>query len=203
MSSMQTARVLPEGTYRFFVGGGGFRTPSVSPSDPNKVGYPYLEGGARFGFTPGWDIGLKYTLPGMFTGDVKVILVEDDAFAFALGAGVGYLALKDTSVPSASSTNQTQELVDILFPTYLSYDFTPGLGVYASPRFILRWSTTTSQKLLGGALGFRFGNTVGVMVEAGGAADLSSEYRQYHVGLGFFFGAVPTVPVSLAVPEKN
>lgn len=190
-SSLQTARTLPEGTHRAFVGAGYFRTPVVSPSSPDRGNFPYLEGGGRFGFLEGWDIGLKYTMPGMFTGDAKFNVYQDAAFAFSLGFGMGYVAVKAGDASDTDSINR--EVLDLIVPSYVSYDFSPLFGIYASPRFVLRWSVQ-QLNLLGGALGARIGNYVGGFVEVGGAADVTSEFRQYHLAVGVFFGSGPSVP---------
>ncbi len=189
MSALQTARVLPEGTHRFLVGAGFFRTPEASPSDPSKVTFPFLEVAGRFGFLTDWDVGLRYTMPGMFTGDLKFNLVNDPEFAFALGAGVGFLGVKSGA---SDTTHFQREILDVLIPMYISYDFAPEWGVYVSPRVVFRFSTQ-DQNLVGGAVGIRWGNTWGVCLEAGGAADISSKYTQYQVNAGFFFGSAPSV----------
>jgi hypothetical protein len=187
MSAMQTAKVLPEGYYRFFAAAGFFRTPVTSPSAPNAVNYPFVEGGARFGFAPRWDLGLRYTLPGMLTGDVKACFFEDGPTALAVGAGVGYLAIPSKD---ATATLFGKELIDVTIPFYASYDFAPAFGVYASPRYVFRVAAT-EQHLIGSALGIRVGNRVGVFLEVSAALDLVSEYRQYQAGFSIFFGAAP------------
>ncbi len=189
-SSLQTGRVLPEGTNRFFVGAGFFRTPEVSPSEPNKVTFPFLEGGARFGFTEGWDVGMKYTMPGMFTGDLKFNMVDEDGFALAAGFGAGYVAVKSTD--TSDDHHLKSEVLDLIFPLYVSYDFSEAFGVYMSPRFVLRYAQS-QQNLLGSAIGLRFGNSVGIFVEGGAAWDITSNFKQYQVSSGFFFGSGPSV----------
>jgi hypothetical protein len=189
-SSLQTGRVLPEGTNRFFVGAGFFRTPEVSPSQPDKVSFPFLEGGGRFGFTEGWDLGMKYTMPGMFTGDLKFNMVDESGFALAAGFGVGYVAVK--SDDANDDHHLKREVLDLLFPLYASYDFAPAFGVYLSPRFVLRYAQS-QQNLIGSAIGLRFGNFVGIFVEGGAAWDISSNFKQYQVNCGIFFGSGPSV----------
>ena len=189
MSAMQTGRVLPEGSYRFLGALGLFRTPVVSPSEPDRANFPYVEGGVRFGFTEGWDLGFRYTMPGTFTGDLKFNIYEDEAFAWAMGFGVGWLAIK----ADASDTDHLKrEILDLLFPAYLSYDFTPVWGTYVSPRFVLRFAQS-QQNLVGRAIGLRCGNSVGIFLELSGAADVTSDFRQYQAGLGFFIGGAPHV----------
>jgi hypothetical protein len=192
MSAMQSARVVPEGQYRFLVAGGLFRTPVASPTSPADVNYPFIEGGARFGFTPEWDIGLRYTIAGMFTGDLKYEWFSDSEWAFSLGASLGYLA-----TPSKDSSSQYfgQDVFDIGLPFYLSYDFSPSVGAFVSPRWVYRVAAT-QQQLVGAALGVRIGDRVGVIVEFSGAVDVLSSYRQYQLGLGFFFGAPSSVSIS-------
>jgi len=191
MSALQTGRVMPEGDFRLFVGGGFFQTPEVSPAEVNRISFPYLEGGGRFGFTQGWDIGAKYTLPGMITGDVKFNVFENETTAFAMGLAVGYLA---TPASTAGTPSQfTEPILDIIIPFIVSYDFSEVFGVYASPRYVMR--VQSSQKdLVGGAAGIRVGNKLGVFVEAGGAKDLRSNYSQLQASFGVFFGSGPSVP---------
>lgn len=185
VSSMQTARTVAEGEYRFLVASGLFRTDALSTSDPDQVLYPYLELGTRFGFTPGWDLGFKVTAPGTLTGDVKACLYADDAFAAALGVGVAYLAVKDRS---AGDDFFNEDVLDILLPAYLSYDFSKEFGVYLSPRVVVR-HFKQGYLLAGGALGTRIGNSWGVMLEASAAFDTKSSFKQYQLGAGLFFGS--------------
>lgn len=189
MSAVQTAKVLPEGYYRFFAAAGFFRTPVTSPSAPSAVNYPFLEAGTRFGFAPHWDLGLRYTLPGMLTGDVKACFFEEGPAALAVGAGVGYLAIPSKD---ASATLFGTELIDVTIPFYASYDFSPSFGVYASPRYVFR-AAASEQHLVGSALGIRVGNRIGVFLEVSAALDLVSEYRQYQAGFSVFFGGAPHV----------
>lgn len=192
---MQTARTLPEGNYRFLVGGGYFRTSEVSPSDPNRVTYPYLEAGARFGFIENWDLGFRYTLPGMFTGDVKAQFLSTDTWAMALGFGVGYMAVTDTQKAGTSSNLFPDQMLDVFLPFYVSYDFSKWIGVYLSPRVVYR-KVDREMLLLGTAFGVRVGNKVGVFVELSGATDLKSQYSQGQLGVGIFFGSPDSVPLS-------
>lgn len=195
LSSLQTARVMPEGKSRFFVGGGLVRSSILnSGGNTNSDGLPFVEAGGRFGFIDKWDVGLKYTLPGMLSGDVKLNLYEDDAWAFALGFGVGYMAIENNSAdPNAPGFKQ--EVLDVIVPAYASYDASPGLGFYLSPRYIHREASSIMQ-LLGAALGMRFGNTAGAFIEVAAAADLKSDFDQLQLNLGVFFGNGESVPTS-------
>ncbi len=195
LSSLQTARVMPPGASRFFVGGGLVRSSILnSGGSTNADGLPFVEGGARYGFIEKWDLGVKYTLPGMLSGDVKLNIYEDEAWAFALGFGVGYMAIENASTdPNAPGFKQ--EVLDVIVPVYLSYDASPGIGFYVSPRYIHREASSIMQ-LIGSALGLRFGNTAGAFVEIAAAADLKSDFDQVQLNLGVFFGNGPSVPTT-------
>ncbi len=192
---MQTARTLPEGQYRFLIGGGYFRTSETSPSDPSRVTYPYLEAGARFGFIENWDLGLRFTLPGMFTGDVKAQFLSTDTWAMAAGFGVGYMAVKEDKTAGTTSNLFPNEMLDLFLPVYLSYDFSRWVGLYVSPRLVFR-KVDREMFLFGTAFGARFGNKVGVFIELSGASDFKSNYSQGQVGFGIFFGSPDSVPLS-------
>ncbi|MBY0369943.1 hypothetical protein K2X33_04600 [bacterium] len=183
-SAMQTARVVNEGEYRFLLAGGLFQTNALSSTDPDKVYQPYFEGATRFGFAPSWDLGLKVTAPGMVTGDLKAELYTDEAWAFSLGAGVGYLFVKDRGADDYFD----QDVIDVLVPLYLSYDFSDAFSAYISPRAVWR-SFKKEYWLLGAAAGVRIGNALGLILEFSGAHDLQSDFSQYQAGVGFFFGS--------------
>src|SRR5690606_15921031 len=140
-----------------------------------------------------------YTLPGMFSGDIKFRPYEDEAWAFSLGVGAGYMAIDAEDEPNSNFF--TKPLVDLYFPAYLSYDFSSSFGLYLSPRFVLRHLDKT-QNLVGAAFGVRIGNSVGLMIEASAASDLKSDYSQMQIGAGFFFGSADSVP-GIAKQERS
>lgn len=188
ISSLQSARALPDGTSRTIIGGGYFTTPSASAVG-GEVKFPFLEASYRRGVDEYMEVGGKFTLPSHLVIDAKYQFLDDRYLALAVGLGFGYLV---ASTEMKATTNQyTNNFLDIFVPFYASYDFNPILGAYLSPRYIFRAYTGSgvpNGHLAGAALGFKFGNKAGVMLESAFLKGISDAEDQFQITTAVFFG---------------
>jgi hypothetical protein len=178
MSSLQTAEVLPVGEGTIEAGAGFYTSPSINKAieDASKesaststtqtgteeeskgISIPYFEFGYRRGLAEGFEMGIRYTLPGALTLDGKYSLLNREDIDVAIGLGVGYQTYETSSsgsdssnTGSGSSTTTTKTetkakstLIDVTIPIYTSYRFTENFALYASPKMILRNASSSS-----------------------------------------------------------
>lgn len=165
MSSLQTARTIPQGATQQTVGGGVYNSKMNVGAVQSETNLPYIEYSYRHGFTNDFDAGFKITFIGAYAADAKYQIYTNDKLAFSAGAGLGYMSYK----VSAGADDQEVKFLDLQVPLYLSYDFTPGFTLYTSPKYILRkisGSTTDSEGITGLTLGTKIGEKSGVFIEA-------------------------------------
>ena len=131
-------------------------------------------------------------MPGTVGLDGKYQLVSAGDFAVAAGLGVGYLKISSGSDDTEVST----QLIDAIVPVYASYDLASYFAVYTSPKFVLRFASSTDgagmssssiESLAGGTAGFRIGNRFGLYLEASYLKDLSSTFDSFQVNGSIFF----------------
>lgn len=214
LSTHQTARAIPEGTARGIAGFGFFSSPTINEQISKAttlnttIQFPFVEFGARFGVMKNLEAGGKLTLPGFLSGDVKYQFLDAGAFAAAGGLGLSYLGIAASPSSSTSSTTFSTSFLDLVVPGYASYDFTYWLGLYVSPKFVLRMAmggTSGTATLAGSTLGVRLGNRGGIFLEGSLLKGLSSRFTQGQFNFGIFFGSAPSVPEkeSENAPEKS
>ena len=199
-STLQTAKTLDPGKQRILVGGGYYASPSVdadaseATGDDVSLAMPYMELGYRRGIVDKVDVGAKITIPGTAGLDGKYELMRsaDGKLAFAAGAGIGYLKLTSGSEGSETSTT----LIDAIVPLYASYDLLRSLAVYASPKYVLRYASSTDEMmesssgmnhLVGGTLGTKVGDGFGLFMEASYLKSVSSDFDSFQVNGSIFF----------------
>ena len=203
MSTLQTARALPEGEVDVVMGGGYYLSPAlevVESEDSDGVeeeldilGLPYLEVGGRIGLGNGFDLGLKLTIPGTIAIDVKYQFLDVDGFAMAAGVGLGYLHYETTSTSSDGSTDSklVSENIDLMVPVFVSYHFNELIAMYASPKWVMRLAFGTESdpmQLLGVGGGFKVGDKMGAYLEATYMVDMANpEFTMMQVTGATFF----------------
>lgn len=169
MSGLQTARTLEPGKAESTFGGGYYTSGSlISSIEENStaedLSIPYMEYTYRQGLTDKIDAGIKLTIIGTAVVDGKYKLYENDKFAIATGAGLGYLNIEsDNGVEKSESS-----IIDIILPLYTSYDVKENLSLYLIPKYILRSSSgnvSGSTNLVGATTGLKFGKEWGTYVE--------------------------------------
>jgi len=197
-STLQTAKALDPGKQRILVGGGYYASPSLDADASEASGsdvslaLPYMELGYRRGLVKKVEVGAKVTVPGTAGLDAKYELHNDGSFAVAAGAGMGYLKLSSGTEEMQTSTT----LVDAIVPVYASYDFAKAFALYASPKYVLRYAKTVDEMaettsgvnhLLGGTLGTKVGDGLGLFLEASYLKSVSSDFDSFQVNGSFFF----------------
>jgi hypothetical protein len=197
-STLQTAKALDPGKQRILIGGGYYASPSLNADASSATGddvslaMPYMELGYRRGIVKKVEMGAKVTVPGTAGLDGKYELYNDGKLAFAAGAGIGYLKLSSGAEGMETSTT----LIDAIVPVYASYDLAKSFAVYASPKYVLRYSKsldenmmTTSgvNNLVGGTLGTKVGNGFGLFMEASYLKSVSSDFDSFQVNGSIFF----------------
>ena len=155
------------------------------------------------GIQQGLEVGGKLTFPSTLAIDAKYQLTESEKFASAIGLGASYIAI---AASPNSSSGVDAEALDAILPLYLSYDFTPGVGIYSSPKFVFRYVTGPESKtyeLAGMSVGARFGDEMGFFVEGTWMKYLNTTTNDaYQFNAAFFFGNAPSVP-KIGGTEQN
>jgi len=197
-STLQTAKALDPGKQRILIGGGYYASPSLDADASSTAGedvslkMPYMELGYRRGIVKKVELGAKVTIPGTAGIDAKYELLNDGKFAVAAGAGFGYLKL--TSGSEGAETSST--IIDAIVPVYASYDLAKALAVYASPKYVMRYTKSTDEMmqsasgmnhLVGGTLGTKLGNGAGLFMEASYLKSVSSDFDSFQVNGSIFF----------------
>jgi hypothetical protein len=197
-STLQTAKALDPGSQRVLVGGGFYSSPSLDSDASDATGsdvslaMPYMEVGYRRGIVDKVELGAKVTLPGTSGIDAKYQFLDAGKLALAAGVGAGYLKL--TSGAEGMETSTT--IVDAIVPVYASYDLAKMFAVYASPKYVLRFSrsddamgdtSSGTNHLVGATTGLRVGEKRGVFLEASYLKSVSSDFDAFQVNGSIFF----------------
>lgn len=197
MSTLQTAKALDPGKQRILVGGGYYASPSVDADASEASGsdvslaLPYMEVGYRRGLMKNFELGAKATIPGTVGLDGKYQLVNAGKFAVAAGLGTSYLKIESGSDPDKVSTM----LVDVIVPAYISYDVAAPFSIYASPKYVLRYASSTdmmdttsgTSHLVGATVGTRLGSRMGLFLESSYLKDMTSDFDSFQVNGSIFF----------------
>ncbi len=182
MSSLQTAKALKVDEARTLIGGGYYKSPVLAGTSVEDAKFPYLEGGYRRGLMPQLEAGVKLTIPGTIAIDGKYQLVDMGQFAVAAGLGIGYL--------SYSSGDIKATVIDTLVPVYVSYDVLEWLAFYSSPKYLLRYTSSTTSgatNLIGASAGLKLGVNGGVFIEGTYMKDVSSTFSATQFNASVFF----------------
>jgi hypothetical protein len=197
-STLQTAKALDPGSQRILVGGGYYASPSLDADASSATNsdvslkMPYMELGYRRGIVNKVEVGAKVTLPGTAGVDAKYQFLDAGKLALAAGFGTGYLKL--TSGAEGMETSST--IVDAIVPVYASYDISKYFAVYSSPKYVLRYTSSTDSMdqstsgmnhLLGGTMGVRVGAHKGLFLETSYLKSVSSDFDSFQVNGSFFF----------------
>lgn len=195
MSTLQTARTVPDDEIEVVTGGGYYLSPILSDSsssDQNNdtielIGLPYIEVGGRIGMAEYLDLGLKVTIPGTIALDVKYQLVDVGGFAMAVGLGLGYLHYETTN----NDIKTSNEIIDLMVPIYVSYHLNESFAIYGAPKYVMRLNITgdsDAAQLLGAGGGVRMGKEVGIYLEATYMVDLANtDFTMMQVSAATFF----------------
>jgi hypothetical protein len=198
MSTLQTAKTLDPGKQRILVGGGYYASPSVDADASEAAGedvslaLPYMELGYRRGIVDKVEVGAKVTIPGTVGIDAKYMLLSRGKFAVAAGLGGGYLSIES----GADGDMKTKtKLIDAIVPMYVSYDVAKPFAIYASPKYVARFASSTDEMgtvsgmshLAGATAGVRLGNRLGLFLETSYLKDLTSSFDSFQVNGSIFF----------------
>ncbi len=190
--AFQTARTTPAGDKGF---GFGVALPNAEfydindsgvTTDTTNLGGFAMEFFGRYGVTDKIDAGVNFTLLGTAGADVKYQFLGDSEspLAASVGAGFGYL-----SFGSGEDDGNSNSIIDITIPAYISYHAGSALGIYASPRYIFRKAGDNSSNF-GVVGGLRLGGErSGVFIEYGYLKSGSDNYAdQTQINVGFGIG---------------
>ncbi len=190
-STFQTARTVPPSSYRMSIGTGYIT--SIDSSDSTSSSYSPLQLviTGRSGLAKKLDMGLKSTILGGTSIDLKYQFVDFGMLSAAIGGEVGYMKLKD-------KINNNEPLYIELIPPpslYVGFDPLDWLGFYSSIKFIIlsRLDTNESQKkYIVNSLGLRLGNSLGVFFELNLINNLPLSLAIFQIGMSLFFGDAPS-----------
>ena len=194
MSTLQTGRTLKPGEAQSTFGGGIFQSSEIATKNAAGVtnnsvqlSLPYLEYTYRQGINDKFDAGFKATLIGTLSVDAKYSLYADEKFAAAVGLGAGYMSY---SADAGAGEKNEYKIIDVMLPFILSYDFTPKISAYTSPRYLQRTisgASSSSTGLAGAAIGLKLGQTSGAFVEVASYKDTSSSYGMTQANFSWFW----------------
>jgi hypothetical protein len=197
-STLQTAKALDPGKGRVLVGGGFYSSPDINAeadeatSSDVSLALPYMELGYRRGIIDKLEMGAKVTVPGTAGIDGKYQLLDAGDFALAAGAGVGYLRLTSGS----EDMELKSTIIDATVPVYASYDLAKSFALYTSPKYVLRYISSTDSMngsssgvdhLLGATVGMRVGSRWGLFLETSYLKSVSSDFGAFQVNGSIFF----------------
>lgn len=202
LASLQPAQTLPEGAYRIHAGVEYFAdsvpsttgsTSSSSTAIDTKT-RTTLNVGIRFGVDRNVDLGFQVSLPTISLDfphlllDLKYMYVHSGKFSASLGLGVGFL--------SAKLTTDRASTLDIQGNAYFGYDFGRRFGMFLNLRSLSPVVLTTggassiSAGTLGtGTLGFRIGDTFGLVAGGTYARSFSGGSDTILIGAALFVGS--------------
>ena len=196
LSTLQTARAVPDGTLR---SGVGVSVATSAPSGGNtSVFVPVPEVALRYGLGGGRDVGIK---AGPFGTEVmfKQEAVNQGPLVISLAPSAGFIFA--TSAPSSNSSASVASFVFHL-PVLFGVDLNGGHQVVFGPRFSEfvyhsgsgNTSSTSSASLLGASFGIALATskTLVVMPEVNFATKVAGDGSQggvgFQFGIGFLFG---------------
>jgi len=158
MSTLQTARVVPEGEYETVMAGGYF--PSHIESNEDIFGYLF-EGAVRGGIANKIDAGIKWNNIFNFTIDGKYQFLGNMETIGAMSTGLGI----NLSLESRETTDPSY---DVFLPLYFSIHPSPWFSLYSSYKGVFRFYNGGDIKNSiwnGGSVGVRLGNKFGLLLE--------------------------------------
>ncbi|MBI2891803.1 MAG: hypothetical protein HYY13_13600 [Nitrospirae bacterium] len=187
MSALQSGRTLEQGEVTV-VGAGGFTGVRIESDDPTEEDinaiWPNVETMVRLGVLPSLDVGIKWFASGALADAKYQFYGRDPKSDVALSAGFGF----DYSSADIG-------WYDVYLPLFASYDPSPSLSLYASPRYVLRAAGSFgNQNLVGAVAGLGLGTSHRVFIEAGYLTD---------VGVGFLDGPTFQGTIGLTVLTKK
>lgn len=210
ISSLQTAEILPVGENRVELGAGFYTSPSIDEviygmandpsSDTNDEEYksikiPYFEAGFRMGLTEKYEMGARYTLPGVLAVDGKYSLLDREDFDIAVGLVAAYQSY------SVTADKLETHILDLSLPLYASVRLNKSFAFYGTPKFILRNAKSESeyegvkktstgvQRMVGLTVGTMIGSypsDMGVALEVTYVKDTERDFTMLQVGGAFF-----------------
>jgi hypothetical protein len=191
MSSLQTAKALPQGQGRGVVGVGHYESPSLAFRDEigtlNELSLRYFEVGYRHGIHDGLELGAKFTIIGSLALDVKYQLIDAGRIAVAAGLGAGYLNLSSEKINANGERVEDENVfVDAFVPLYASFEI-EYFALYASPKYMARFVDGDASHMGGATVGLRVGGRVGAFVETTYMRDLYTDFEARQVNAAFYF----------------
>jgi hypothetical protein len=187
-STLQTGRVLGEGNFA-----GTMALSSINGqilSDSAATTAPMFEFQGTYGITEKIDGFIKIGLLGTSSLGAKYQLLGDDESKGALSFG--------TSIGTISTSSGIYETTiwDWTIPVYASYHPTDWLAVYASPKYVMRFTgnyendkktNSGSSGWYGGTGGIRVGRKFGFMMEYSSFTTngLAKPYSQVSAGITY------------------
>ena len=153
----------------------------------------------RYGISESFDIGLRTT--GFVHGlDVKWNFLNTGSFLMSAGVGGSYLSYTITTGTAPTTTETDVTAIDIVPALFMDLVTSEKTRIYLVPKMVRRSVSVTNQpdesiNYMGGSVGFKWGNSLGVFVEytmlngsytpTGSTTDNDVDLSQF--AAGFFF----------------
>lgn len=136
MSTLHTARLVPEKKTRITLGGGGLIFPGTSSVLSAMSGstagrdriLPMSDVQVRRSFGKRFELGAKYSILSQGDIDFKVNLFDTRFLTMSLGAGLGYLDLGSSAVTSAGILRAYPVL-------YIDFNLLSWLAIYTNGKY--------------------------------------------------------------------
>lgn len=198
LSTLQTARAVPDGMLRSAVGVTvvTISPPSSGGSSSTQVIVPVPEVALRYGLGGGRDLGIKGGPLGAQV-EFKQEVVSQGPLVIAVAPAAGFLFTSN-----AVDVNTRGTVLALHLPLLFGVDLAGGHEILFGPRLsqLVSWSSTntrtTSQAstLMGATFGFAFGTSKSLRVrpEVSFATKIAGDGQNggigFQFGLGFLFG---------------
>ena len=163
---------MEKGKGRMYVGFTQYSADSSKFKDPHGT-IPVFDIGVRLGVLEKMDLGLRYTIPGAMTGDVKYMFTDRKSkLGFSTGLKAAYMniELEFTSGDTVTSKAKTPKIIDVIVPLNVSYYPVEWLAFTVSPDAAYRTvigAYMTAGPILGVNGNLKLGKNWGILAEGG------------------------------------
>lgn len=166
MSTLHTARLVPENKTRVVMGGGAMIIPVgssvASLLRSGNLTLPMGDGQARRAFGKRIELGVKYSILTQVDVDFKFNLFDSRWAAMSLGAGLGYVDFGSTSSVLASTASSG---ILRLYPAaYFDFYFAPWLGLYLNGKYTFNYLSADMSSAFVDGLYHQFSGGAGLRI---------------------------------------
>lgn len=173
LSSFQDARTVEKGGGRMVLGATHYKADSTKFVDPHDAIYVF-DIGARLGVGEKVDLGLRYTIPGAVTADVKYMFTDrQSGLGFSAGFRAAYMNFDLEATDTAGNTTAkatSPTIIDVTLPLYVSYYPLQWLSLTVSPdatyRTVIK-AYMTAGPIFGVNGNLKLGENGGLLFEGG------------------------------------